>query len=94
MLVLTPETIEFLNSKRSHYDTLTKAGFVQNLDYPTKEGILRAAQQFAPAYTANLWCGECVCTMITFTYVQYDKWLAEQPKPKNIRKATFPKNDK
>lgn len=77
-----------MEANRPHYDTLVKAQFLTNIDYPTKEGMLNVARTFAPAYQANLWCSPCVCDLFKFAYVQYDKWREH-----NVQHATFPKQD-
>ena len=70
-------SIDFLEENRHHYDTLVKAGFVQHLDYPTRERILAIIhEEFNPGYIGQLWCQSCVADMITYCYKQYLKYLA------------------
>jgi len=97
---LLPEQITFMEHNRPHYDTLVRAQFLTNVDYPTKEGMLNVARVFAPAYQANLWCSPCVCDLFKFAYVQYDKWRKEQYVNSAIentvcviKHAAFPKQD-
>lgn len=80
MTNLTPDRHQFMADNRPHYNTLVKADFLTNIGQPVKQGLLDIAQIFAPAYQANLWCGPCVCDLVKFAYLQYDKWIAEQPK--------------
>lgn len=89
MIVLSDEQIQFLNENEPHYKTLVQAGFLTNIGYQVKEGLLNIARVFSPGYQANLWCGPCVCEMVTYVYVQYEKWLLDQP-----HAATFPKQEK
>lgn len=79
------ENREFLDTNRHHYTTLVNAGYVQHLDQHTRENILRIIhEEFAPGYLAQLWCQSCVADLIKFAYVQYDKWIAVQPKDEPI----------
>lgn len=76
---MNEESIKFLDANRHHYDLLVRAQYLKHLDGATRQGILNVIRtEFNPGYLADLWCATCVATMITFAYVQYDKWLAEQ----------------
>ena len=73
---MKPENIAFLEQHKFHYETLTKAGYVSNLDYHVKEGWLRIIQEeFNPGYMATLWCPPCIAEMINIVYAQYHKYL-------------------
>lgn len=69
----------FLDANRHHYDLLIRAQYVKQLDYATREGLLRAAQEFSPGYNANLWCGDCVADMLRRVYEWYDQWKIKNP---------------
>lgn len=74
---MSPENTNFLNENRFHYDILVRAGYVKQIDYGVRERLLKIIQQeFDPGYMANLWCGDCVMSMIKFCYEQYDKRAA------------------
>ena len=73
---MTAESIKFLDENRYHYDLLINAGVIKHLDNATKEGLRDTIRrEFDGGYLVNLWCGECIAAMITFAYVQYDKYL-------------------
>lgn len=38
-------------------------------------------EEFNPDYTADMWCGSCVVSMMVFAFQQMDSWIAQQPKP-------------
>jgi hypothetical protein len=86
---ITPQDITFMEANRPHYNTLVQAQFLTNIGYDIKEGILNIARKFDPGYMANLWCSPCVCDLVKYAYVQFDKW-----KEQNVQHATFPVNDK
>jgi len=69
----------FLEANRHHYDLLIRAQYVKHLDYATREGLLKAAQEFSPGYNANLWCGDCVADMLRRVYEWYDEWKIKSP---------------
>lgn len=74
-------SIDFLNTHRHHYEILVRAQYVKHLDSATREGLLQVIRiEFDPGYISDLWCPTCVATMLTYAYVQYDKWLAGQKK--------------
>jgi hypothetical protein len=88
IIQVTPESIAFLDANRYHYDLLVRAQYLKHLDGATRQGILNVIRkEFDPSYLSDLWCSTCVATMITFAYVQYDKWLAEQGQ--RIKRETF-----
>lgn len=73
---MNEESIKFLDENRSHYDILVRAGYVKHLDIATREGLLNVIRrEWDPGYLSNNWCSECVANMLTFAYVQYDKWI-------------------
>lgn len=77
---MTPEQIrEFMERNRFQYDCLVRAGYVKQLDYATREGLLRVAKEFSPAYNANLWCSECVIELLHRAYEWYDAWKIRNP---------------
>lgn len=77
--MITPQQITFMEQNRPHYDTLIRAQFLTNIGYDIKEGMLNMARTFAPAYQANLWCSPCVCELVKFAYIQFDKWIVDNP---------------
>lgn len=83
---MTPESITFLDANRYHYNWLINAGMVKHLDGYTRERLLQVIRiEFDPGYIADLWCPTCVATLLTYAYVQYDKWLKqEREAEKNI----------
>lgn len=69
----------FLDNNRHHYELLMRAGIVKHLDNATREGLLNVIRtEFDRGYLVNLWCGECVVTMLKYAYVQYDRWREKQ----------------
>lgn len=72
---MTTESITFLNDNRHHYDLLIRAQYVKHLDITTRQGLLKAAQEFSPGYIANLWCPNCMADLIKRVYGWYDKYL-------------------
>lgn len=89
MTVLSPEQIQFLEVNRPHYNTLVQAGFLTNIGYDVKEGMLEAARVFNTGYQANLWCGPCVCELVTYVYTQLDK-QPESPKTDELTDESEP----
>ena len=89
--MLTLEQQKFIDHNRPHYDTLVKAGFLTNIDNQTKDGLLEVARLFSPGMVVNMWCGPCVCELITYVYTQVDKLPKELPP--DVQFATFPKQD-
>lgn len=78
---MKPENIAFLEEKRHHYETFVRAGFIQQFDGATKNGLLRVIhEEFNAGYPDPTYCQTCVADMLKFAYVQYDKWIAAQPK--------------
>lgn len=91
------ENRAYLDTNRHHYDMLVKAQIVNHLDHVTRENLLRIIhEEFAPTYMGQLWCPACVADMLKFVYVQYDKWIAAQPKEENRDHVpmTFPVHEK
>lgn len=74
-------SIDFLNANRHHYDLLIRAQYVKHLDAATREGLLKAAQEFSPGYNASLWCSTCVADLLKRVYEWYDAWLKANPQP-------------
>lgn len=98
--MITDQQKQFMADNRPHYETLVRADFLTNIGQDVKTGLLDVARVFAPAYQANLWCGPCVCDLVKFAFVQYDKWVNEHPvedvkevEAPVIMKASFPKHD-
>lgn len=74
------ENQQFLNDNRHHYDLLNQAGIVKHLDMATRQILLNVIhEEFNPGYLGQLWCQSCIADMITFAYVQYDKWIEANP---------------
>lgn len=95
------ENRAFLDANRHHYNLLIKSGIVKHLDGNTREGLLRIIrEEFAPNYIASTWCQSCVADSLKFAYIQYDKWITENPEPVaapasiegQTVKTTFPKH--
>jgi hypothetical protein len=87
---MTPETIQFLNDNRHHYDTLIKAFYLRSLSAEVRtrmQEIIR--QEWEPGYHTDLWCGPCVSDMVKKLYRLYDEWLKQQPV---TVQANFPSN--
>lgn len=74
---MTQESIDFLE-KHKHINTiLQQAGTLHAVDHGMKQGFLDVIhREWDGGYLATFWCGECVAHMITFCYVQYNKYLA------------------
>lgn len=102
------ENKAYLDANRHYYTILIQAGIIKHLDGHTRENLLRIIrEEFAPNYLINLWCQSCIADLLKFAYMQYDKWLAENPEPvaeiatevvpASIAgltiKTTFPKHD-
>lgn len=84
------ENKAFLDANRHHYNLLVNAGIVKHLDGATREGLLRIIrEEFAPNYIASTWCQSCVADILKFAYVQYDKWIAAQPKEEPVIEEDF-----
>jgi len=65
---------DFVELNRTHYITLTKAGFVQNLSNEIKSEMLRIIREnFNPGYLCCMHCPGDIAAMIQFLYLQYDK---------------------
>jgi hypothetical protein len=68
----------FLHNNRRHYDMWKQAQIVNQLDGATRNEMFAIIRRnFAPHYTADLWCQSCVTAMIEYLYTQYDKWIKE-----------------
>lgn len=75
---MTPETIQFLNDNRTHYDTLVNAGYLRGLSGETRQrmqDIIRA--NWEPTYHTDLWCPPCVSEMLKKLYRLYDEWIKQ-----------------
>lgn len=74
--------IDFLNNNRNHYETLTKAGFIQNLSNDTKSEFLRIIREnFSPGYLCCMHCNGDIAAMVQYVYIQYDNMPKEDIKP-------------
>lgn len=74
---MAPESITTLDKHRHHYETYMRANFVSNYDIHVREDLLKIIRkEFDPGYQVTMWCGDCVLKMLTFCYIQYDKWKA------------------
>lgn len=79
---MTPESIDFLEANRHHYELWVRAEYVKHLDGATRDGLLRVVQkEFNPGYFTDLWCATCVVALLEYAYTQYDKWKATQKQP-------------
>lgn len=88
---MKPENRKFLEDNRHHYDTLRNAFYIRHLNAGEREGMVRVmGEEFAPGYTADLWCSPCVADMVTLLYTRYDAWLAAQPKEQTEVVSTKP----
>lgn len=86
---MSPQNKKFLEDNYHHYLTV-KDGYVKGLNAAEREGMQRVmAEEFAPGYSTDLWCGPCVFEMVKLLYTRYEQWKAQQP-IESVR-ATFPK---
>jgi hypothetical protein len=77
---MTPETIQFLNDNREHYNTLINAGYLRGLSGETRQrmqDIIR--ENWEPTYYTDLWCPPCCVDMLKKLYRHYDEWLKNNP---------------
>lgn len=64
---------DFVEINRAHYNTLTKAGFVQNLSNEIKSEMLKIIREnFNPGYLCCMHCPGDIAAMIKYLYTQYD----------------------
>ncbi|CAB5217708.1 hypothetical protein UFOVP208_5 [uncultured Caudovirales phage] len=71
---MNQESKLFLDENRRHYETLTKAGFVQHLSSEVRETYLRIIREnFSPGYLCCLHCSADIAKMIEYVYTQFDK---------------------
>jgi hypothetical protein len=78
------KNMEFLDSQRGHYITLTKAGFIQNLTNDIRQQFVNVIrEEFNPGYLCCLHCQADVAEMIRFAFTQYDIKLEEYGKQQN-----------
>lgn len=99
---MNPQNKKFLDDNERHYLTV-KDGYVKGLNAAEREGMQRVmAEEFAPGYSTDLWCGPCVFEMVKLLYTRYEQWKSQQPKenPTPVETpmveavhATFPKAD-
>jgi hypothetical protein len=83
------KNMEFLDSQRGHYITLTKAGFIQNLTNDIRQQFVNVIrEEFNPGYLCCLHCQADVAEMIRYAYTQYDIKLEEYGKEQNTTKDT------
>ena len=91
---------DFVELNRSHYITLTKAGFVQHLSNEIKSEMLRIIREnFNPGYLCCMHCPGDIAAMIQYLYIQYDKLpkgviIEITPEPKETNPTTKKKNAK
>lgn len=75
---MTPETIQFLNDNRHHYDTLVKAFYLRSLSAEVRSRMQQIiADEFQKGYSTDLWCGPCISAMVLKLYKHYDEWLKQ-----------------
>jgi|GEM_PF-2416777 len=68
------ENIQFLELHKPIYDTLVKAGFIQNLTNEVRQRFLNIIhEEFSPTYLCCLHCSEDVLAMVRYVYIQYLK---------------------
>ena len=78
---MKPENKQFLDDNRHHYDIYVRAQYIQHFDSATRQRMLDVIhEEFNPGYIGTLWCQSCIADMLKYCYVQYDKWIAAQPK--------------
>ena len=68
----TPEHIEILEKHREHWDTLTGAGYMRNLDNPVKQELQRVFNEAVGPQRFTLWCNDCVVDMVRLLYTNYE----------------------
>jgi len=79
---------DFVELNRSHYITLTKAGFVQHLSNEIKSEMLRIIREnFNPGYLCCMHCPGDIAAMIQYLYIQYDKLPIETTIEEAIQEA-------
>jgi hypothetical protein len=86
-----------------HYESFTKEQYVRAFGATDRQLLLNAfSEEFAPGYTADIWCPSCVGDFLKTAYRFYFSFLekekAEVPamipagEPIQVQ-ATFPKDD-
>lgn len=82
----TPEHIEILERHREHWDTLTQAGYIRNLDEPVKKQLQQVYWEAVGPQRFTLWCGDCVADLVRQLYTQYEQWegYADEPETNEV----------
>lgn len=76
---MKPENKAFLEDNRDLWITLRDAQYLRFPHQGIKDGLVRVMrEEFRPGYTADLWCGNCVATMVREVYTEFEKWEAAQ----------------
>ena len=85
--------IDFLNNNRNHYETLTKAGFIQNLSNDTKSEFLRIIRDnFSPGYLCCMHCNGDIAAMVQYVYIQFDNMPKAEPVSKPVENTSSDNN--
>lgn len=76
---MKPENRQIFEENLTHWETLTKAGYLKHLSGRDRSNLVKAMnEEFQPGYTADLWCPTCVSNMILHVYRRYHEFIAEE----------------
>ena len=86
------ESKAFLDANINHYETLTKAGFIQHLTNETRQTFLSIIREnYAPNYICCMHCTADVAKMVEYVYTQYLKEPKEEVKTEPKKRGPKPK---
>lgn len=73
---MKPANKQFLDDNLDHFRILERAQYLRGLMGSTRENYQRImSEEFAPGYTADLWCSTCASYMVKLLYRHYYNWL-------------------
>lgn len=90
------ENLEILKRHEHLFTTLRDAQYMKGMNVGEKRDLLKVMQEeFIPKYQVDLWCPNCVATLVKKVYRHYEMWKEKQVAPEPIAEpitvhATFP----